>query len=540
MELLILIILELIFGMIFLLLNLILRVNLFVSNNLCFVSNLIKNKSLTFLKIREKSNYQNIKNHTSDTLYQKSKNENKLYTTYDDYFEYINEIIKGKSNIIFPGNPTFYVTTTGSTKNQKKIPFFTKNNELNYPLSPIIPLTSKRIIYNLLFGKVTFFFRRGNEELYNNIVCANGITTQMINILKTTLGSFLIKNSSTSPFEVYKNDDPNYNVMNVHMIHALLEENVTMFCGYFSRSLLEQFDNLIKNHDMFEKALVEGKLKTSSNTFYRFKPNIERSKILKNVFNDFNRKGWIKKLWPKLDLLICGSSGSFGVYLPRLKYYTDNVEIFSPFCASTEMVYGININNYDDDKYYFDTRLGVIHVQNELLYENDKYLRLVVSTKSGLDRYLIDDVISINKNELSFYYEGRFDFYEKLGITERTFVKELTFRFEKDLHDYMILEENNNLIIFLEFYSNKKLTSEDINILSNLLKIKNNKSEIKFVIVENGTFKVIVDIIETTITTNPPDKVNPCREQLKIPRLINSTHYLKKYLDYVGYIESIN
>lgn len=499
--------------------------------------------TLKFLKQSGPKEYKKIQKHTKGTAFQLAKNlttrstqKNKLFTTYRDYAEYIKNIIDGQPNQIFPGRPTYYVTTTGSSAKpgqpndqiQKKIPFFTKTNDLNYPLSTLLPLISWRITNYLCFGKICFFFRMGNTEEYNGVRCANGVTTQMLKVLNTNIGPILLKRSSISPFEIYKHDDPLYKVMDVHMIYALLEKNTNVFSGYFSRSVLEQFDNLITNHANFVQALKTGEYRASDNEVFRFKPNYTRALELEQLFKKFNPKGWVKQLWPKLDMIVCGASGSFKVYLPRLKYYTNGVDIFSPFCASTESFFGLNLGNYDDDLYHFDTRLGVVHTDNDLFYEGEKYLRLVVSTKNGLDRYLIDDIISPNKTSGTFYYEGRFNFYEQLGITERVFVITLTNVLKEKVHDYIIVNKRDNpkhLHLYVELYDNYKPNMEEYFKISSVF---GNSSSITmdFTIVKPGTFKKVVDLIESTVQVNPPNKVNPCREQLKIPRLINTEHYL--------------
>ena len=102
-------------------------------------------------------------------------------------------------------------------------------------------------------------------------------------------------------------------------------------------------------------------------------------------------------------------------------YTTQDVPIYSSVCASTEMTFGINLGNVNDDKYHFDHRLGVIHQDKQLWYE-DKYLRLVITSKNGLAKYLINDLISLNDDN-TFTCEGRFTFYENTGITEKTFAQ---------------------------------------------------------------------------------------------------------------------
>ena len=454
----------------------------------------------------------------------------KLYTTYEDYDSKIKQICNGIYDIIFPGKPNYFVTTTGTTSKSKLIPVFLTKPTITYPMSYLLPLMRKEIMNHMFFGRVAYFIRRGDIKDINGIECSNGVTRQISNALNSKIMTYLITRSSTSPFPVYSNDNKLYPVMDLHIIHALMDSNISAIGGYFTRSILEQFDRIINNMQVFCDAIALGEYDTGFD-IYSFPASSDRANEIRNIFNCSNKNLWgiINKIWPKLKIIICGKSAAFNIYEPRINFYTNNIPIYSSLYASTEMTFGINLGNINSDSYYFDNRLGVIHQDKELWYE-DKYLRLVVTSKNGLTKYLINDLISINDNG-TFTCEGRYTFYEKTGITEREFAQAII----KDLgiftHDALLVDTDNSFELYCEGYSINKhdnLYFKKIitNIVDNLhQRVK--KPVLKFCYVNKGTFKKLLDHIELS---HKDDFVSIAREQIKLPRLIDKDSELTKII----------
>ena len=64
----------------------------------------------------------------------------------------------------------------------------------------------------------------------------------------------------------------------------------------------------------------------------------------------------LERLWPKLEVIIAGSSGNFRIYDRVLARYLGNIKIYSPLYSSIESVYGYNV---DYDGYYvLDPRMA--------------------------------------------------------------------------------------------------------------------------------------------------------------------------------------
>lgn len=432
------------------------------------------------------------------------KTNTKKITHYTDYIPYIDKLKNGYVNQICNGRPLFYVTTSGTSGQPKTIPFSINNQFSIWSLVPI-PFFRPVIFYNLLFGKICYFFRKGDEKLYNGISCTNGITRQMAHVTNSFLFKFLIKRSSVSEFYQYAHENKEYDVMKIHAINALKEKKLNIFVGYFSRSVLEQFDNILENIDIYIDAIEKGEYR-QFDYVYKFKPDIYRANELKKIFSIKDKKGWVKNVWPKLNLIMCGASGSFKIYSSRIKYYTNDIEIYSPYCACTEMIYGVDLYcNGSNDEYCIENTFGIIHMDKSELVVDEKYLRLCISTTNGLVSYMVDDMLEIHDNKNMFTYHGRYDFYEKIKKTEKQFVEELIKVFGYNLYDYIIINNNDKkYTLYCALYEDNKNKPKECNGLS-----------IEYV--SAVFFKNIIDEISKKVSS---------REQMKIPRIINDRHYL--------------
>jgi hypothetical protein len=324
--------------------------------------------------------------------------------------------------------------------------------------------------------------------------------------------SMLVRRSSVSEFYQYVHENPAYDVMGIHIVNALKEPKLKVIIGYFTRSVLEQFEKIIDNPEKFIRAIEIGEYVPLDGYVYKFKPDPLRASELKSMFLDssFSTKGWVKKVWPKLNLIVCGASGSFKTYIPLINHYTDNVEIYSAYCACTEMIYGINIYCKDNDNYCSDYKLGVIHTDNPDLLLDNKYTRLSISTINGLDHYLVDDLLEINNNKCTFVYHGRYDFYRKVKLTEKEFVEKLIGIFGENLRDFVIVEKGSKLFLCLSVCKKfkKSVVLDTFKPIIPNLKVRYVNKEI---------FSNIVDVMEKRCSS---------REQLKIPRIIDKEHYL--------------
>ena len=437
-------------------------------------------------------------------------------------------ICDGESNVIFPGNPNYFVTTTGTTSKSKLIPIFLTKPGISYPRSYLLPLMRKEIIYHMCFGRIVYFVKRGDIKEINGIECSNGITRQIANALSNRLMTHLITRSSASPFPVYMNEIKLYPVMDLHIIYALLDPNISAIGGYFTRSILEQFDKIIHEKDKFCKGIETGQYNTGFD-IYEFGADPDRAKELREILKDSHQtnkvQGIIKKIWPKLTLITCGKSAAFNLYGPRLDFYTGNIPIYSSVCASTEMTFGINLGNLNDDSYHFDNRFGVIH-QDESLWYADKYLRLVVTTKNGLVKYLINDLITINDDN-TFTCEGRFTFYEETGITEREFAQLIIKHLGIFTHDALLVDNGNSLELYCEHYPENEHTrayfDKIITNIANAMHTLIKKPVLKFSYVNKGTFRKLLDQIELD---HEEDFVSISREQIKLPRLLKKNSHL--------------
>lgn len=382
--------------------------------------------------------------------------------------------------------PLYYVKTTGTTGEAKLIPMYIEQDNASF-------FFKKEIIYNLIQGKISFFMLLDYIEFYDSIEVSNAVTRQFKKIFDSYLSYFIFRYISATPFYLYKNVNHS---MDQNLIYALLNKNLTIIFTYFLRSCLENLDKILFNFSYY--------LDIIKNIDYdRF---IELKIIYSDILNKEDSKDWLYKVWPYLKIIICGSSGIYNLYKPRIKYYAKDIIIWSPICACTEMIYGLN-DNYYDDTYKFNYKQGKYYKD---MIIDDKYLRLKVDTINGLNNYLIDDLLKFT-DDSNFIYEGRYNFYNELKITERQFA--LIFNTENYIYDVLLIKQdddnNKSYILVMETYNDKKLPLYMINNLKKHINI----TDIKYT---HGKFDNLIDYIKDTSS----NKIL-FREQIKLPRILD-------------------
>lgn len=73
------------------------------------------------------------------------------------------------------------------------------------------------------------------------------------------------------------------------------------------------------------------------------KPDPVRAQEIKKAFEE-GLVGVAKRLWPKLQIIVCGDSGSFTLYGSKLREtYCQGIPLYSPLYGASEGLLGINI-----------------------------------------------------------------------------------------------------------------------------------------------------------------------------------------------------
>ncbi|KAF9221101.1 hypothetical protein BS17DRAFT_768874 [Gyrodon lividus] len=152
--------------------------------------------------------------------------------------------------------------------------------------------------------------------------------------------------------------------------------------------------------------------------------NPERATELRVIGSPFSCVGWAARVWPKLRMLVTISSGTFASVLPKARSVLGpTIAIRNPGYASTEAFIAVCYDIDDLDTFVLLTEdvVEFLGVAAEETHENilqvwdlevGRQYQIVLTTKNGLWRYLLGDIVEIvgfdaDDGSPVFKYSGR-------------------------------------------------------------------------------------------------------------------------------------
>lgn len=220
--------------------------------------------------------------------------------------------------------------------------------------------------------------------------------------------------NSTSPIAI-SFIHPYRTSMLMHALFALEDRSLEMINTLFSTFFFD-FIRLIKEHwDMLIQAIEDGvvpKLEGAEHVHQylqtQFKPNQTRATELRAVGNDTATPGWAQRLWPNLQRVLGNASGMFSRVTQQIQHYIGTSISFQSAgltCSEAWLaqVYDPrrDLNLYkmssDDLFEYLDVSAPATaaHLKRAWEVETGKDYELVLSTRDGLWRYKLGDVVKI-------------------------------------------------------------------------------------------------------------------------------------------------
>ena len=507
----------------------------------------------------QKYDFSNI---NSINLYQKKVPLSK----YSDYKNYIERMINGEENILVSNKVEFFGRTSGTTGSQKYIPFTKKGRGI---VAPYMVLLTQRVAYESLKEKwcyekgLSLMDMRVSSKTESGVPISSGTSGGMRSIKR------LIPYMWTSPIEVMEIKDKETS-MYLHLLFALAYKNLMYINATFISSILDLFRLLEENYDDLlndlENGTISKKIKLDDNvreTLNSYlKENKDRAREIREEFK-IGTQGIVKRIWPNLYYIGSVSGASFSIYDNAVRFYIEDIPIYSNVYAATEGCIGINMNI---DKYSYiaipDTAfLEFIPVENsnesqpltkliDELEVNHAY-EVVISNFSGLYRYRIGDVIKVvgyynQSPEIVFLYRKN----QLLNmVSEKTSedhviqaIKNTDKELKLNIVDYSTRADNSTSPGRYVFYLETKDNIKNIDKLliektldENLKKSNqaygrhrdyNSLRTLKVFFLNRGTFRIIKEYLI---------KKGTSKNQVKIPRVITNCELLEILKQNINY-----
>jgi hypothetical protein len=201
----------------------------------------------------------------------------------------------------------------------------------------------------------------------------------------------------------------------LHALFGLADRRITYIAAIFAPHLTTFFSVIDRNQAQIISDIKTGTvaphLPLSSNERRaiesQLRPDPIRAMELKSEF-DKGFLGIAPRIWPDMRYIATVTTGSFSIYLPRLKQLTnDRIPIYSPCHASSEAMIGINLSPDRNDYVLalgsaFFEFIPLAHADQDQpetvdvdQLEAGREYEVVLTNFAGLYRYRLDDIIRI-------------------------------------------------------------------------------------------------------------------------------------------------
>lgn len=335
--------------------------------------------------------------------------ENVPMCDYEDLRPYIERHKKGEANVLFPGKPKMYATTSGTTKEPKWIPITEEYYSNVYSKMTKLWLHSFQMHRPHVFeGKCTSIVGKDIEgaapdgTVYGSV---SGVT-------RRDCPEF-IKGLYAEDAVVYSIAD--YKARYYTIMRCGIENDIHLLVTANPSTIVEMQNNANEFFDDYVKDIENGTLNENlkidstirAKLASRFKPNPKRAEELKALRAKYGNQILPKHYWPNLQVLTTWKCGNTHVYLDKFKDSFPANMLHQEFgYFASECRAGLVMNGADDTVLFPHMHFFEFVKQEEMDSLNPHYYTLdqlevgkrysiFVTTYAGLYRYNMNDLIEV-------------------------------------------------------------------------------------------------------------------------------------------------
>lgn len=327
---------------------------------------------------------------------------------YEEVRPYMERMKQGEADVLFPGRPLMYATTSGTTKEPKWV--------------PITPEYLSNI-----YGKMTkvwlFNFLKNRPKVYKGKIISivstpvegyapDGLPYGSVSGVTRRDCPGFVKKLYTNPFEAYEIKD--YTARYYTIMRMGIEHNVTLSVTANPSTVIEMQNVVDKYFDMMCDDIEKGTISDTMNIpdsirkacCAELSPNPERANELRELKKKHGRV-LPRHYWPDFQLLNCWHCGNTKVYYDKLQgFYPDSTlnQEFGYF--STECRFGLVLDDTDYTVLFPHMHYYEFVEEHDLDSEHPTYLQLheleagkrycpFVTTFAGMFRYDMNDLVEV-------------------------------------------------------------------------------------------------------------------------------------------------
>ena len=348
---------------------------------------------------------------SDDTELYKRYQEKVKVCDYEDLRPYVERHKHGETDVLFPGKPVLYATTSGTTSEPKWIPITPEY------LSNIYGKMTKVWLYNFIMnrhkvfsGKILSIVGKVKEgEAPDGTVfgSVSGVTQRDCpNFVKVLY---------SNPQCVYSIAD--YNARYYVLMRMGIEQDVTLIVTANPSTIVELQNNVNKFYDEYVKDIENGTLKADLNIDPEIrreieaclKPNPQRAAELRELKRKYETV-YPKHYWPNMQILNTWKCGNTKVYLDKFKDSFPETMLHQEFgYFSSECRFGLvlddTLNTVLFPHFHYYEFIDEVDLDNpnptflqlRELKEGKRYCPYV-TTFAGLYRYNMNDLLEVGPN----------------------------------------------------------------------------------------------------------------------------------------------
>lgn len=327
---------------------------------------------------------------------------------YEQLRPYVERHKLGEENVLFPGKPRMYATTSGTTKQPKWIPL------TNIYLKNVYQKMTHLWLYNYIrhkrktfAGKVVFVVSSATEGY-----APDGTVYGAVSGVLQKDAPELIRQLYASVPEIFEIKD--YAARYYTLMRITVEQYVTLVIMPNPSSVVEMQNTLTEHYeaicDDIEKGTISEEFDIPDNIreslLSRIKPNPERAEELRQLKRE-HEEVLPKHYWPDVQILSTWKCGNTQIYVEKFKdWFPENCFYQELGYFATECRFGLvlddTVNSVLFPHYHYyefveESEIGkpnASFLQLDELVEGKRYCPYV-TTFSGLYRYNMSDLVEV-------------------------------------------------------------------------------------------------------------------------------------------------
>jgi len=332
--------------------------------------------------------------------------------TYDEHYSlYIEKMTKGEPDILFPGKPVLYNTSSGTTGKPKLIP-------ISESFFKLLKNFNKHWLYSILIDNPHIYDGRSLSSVGKAVEDYTEDGTPIGSVSGNSFKTIpkVLKSTHSAPYPLYCIDD--YDKRYYAIMRMAVMYNVTLsICPSIANILryhqvfLDNFDQMIENlrmGTMPEEILDELSEEDRIELEKLMIPNPARADELIALREKYGSELQIKHYWPDIAVMNAWIQGNFALLMEKVRdNFPESAAVRSFGYQASEGRFGISLANHwtysllipgyhfyefvlEEDR---DLKNPPVYTLSEV--EQGRRYYLYVTNGSGLFRYDMNDIIEV-------------------------------------------------------------------------------------------------------------------------------------------------